>query len=91
MLLAISYEAVIQYGLEHTMGRSLWIFYADNGILVSWDPDWIQVALNVFIVLFQRIKLAANITKLNTITCHPGSIILGILEEAFGSSSSVKG
>ena len=41
--------------------------------------------------MFQRIRLAANITKLKTITCQPGAIRLGMAEEAFCCRSNGEG
>ena len=73
----------IQDGLGHVVDRRLGVFYADNGLLGSRDLEWLQGALNVLIVLFWRINLAANVVKPKTMTFHMGAILLGMLEEYF--------
>ena len=59
------------------------VFYADDGMIGSRDPDLLQGAINVIIGLFRRVKIMANVTKSNTMTCHPGVIHKGMSEEAF--------
>ena len=66
----------MKYGMGHTVGRTLGIFYMNDGLLVSWDPEWLQGALNVLIGLFHKIVLVANFYKSKTMTCHPVVIIL---------------
>ena len=73
------------------MGWSLGVFYVDDDLLVSREPEWIQVALNVLIRLFRRIGLAANVAKSKMITCQSGVIRLRMLEEAFGQCSTGEG
>ena len=65
-------------------------FYAYGGILGSWDPEWLQVALNILIGLFRHIGLVANFKKLNTIMFQTVGIILGISEEALSQRSTGK-
>ena len=38
---------VIHDGLVHEVGRSLEILYADDGLIGSQDPEWLQGGLNV--------------------------------------------
>ena len=61
-------KAVIQDGLGHVIVRILGVSYEGDGLLGSRDPEGIQGELNVLIVLLLQIRLAANITKLNTTT-----------------------
>ena len=42
-----------------------------------------QSALNILIVVSQRIILASKITKSKTMTCYPGEIIFGNSQESF--------
>ena len=58
--LMVEEVAVVHGGLGHMGGRSLVMLYADDGILGSQYPEWIQGDLNVLIGLFQRIGLADN-------------------------------
>ena len=76
--------AVIHYGLGHAVGWSLEVFYADNGLIGSRYPKWLQGGLNVLIGPFLRIGLMENVAKSKTMTCHTGEIWLGMLEEAVG-------
>ena len=41
LLLELKNGAVIQDGLEQSLIRSLGMFYADDGLLVSQEPEWI--------------------------------------------------
>ena len=38
------------------------LFYADDGMVGSWDPKWLQGALNVVIRIFRQYRLLVNIT-----------------------------
>ena len=64
----------INEGLGHAVGRSMGFFYAGNGLIGSWEPEWQQGSLNVIIGLFHEIGLKANINKPKTFICHPGTI-----------------
>ena len=50
------------------LGRCLVIFYADDGMVGSRDPEWIQGPLNVPIDLFRRYRLVANVAKSKAMT-----------------------
>ena len=43
---------VAQEGLGLTVGRCMGLFYAEDNVVGSWDKEWLQGALNVFIGLF---------------------------------------
>ena len=76
--------AVIHDGLGHAVGRSLEVFYADNGFIGLWDLEWLQGVLNVMIGPFLRIGLMDNVAKSKTMTCQMGEIWLGMSEEEVG-------
>ena len=59
------------------------VFYADDGLIGSMDSEWIQGAINVFTGLFRRVRMMANVAKVNTTTFQPGEIHTGISDEAF--------
>ena len=59
------------------------VFYADDIMIGSRDPDWLQGDINVLIVLFRGVLLMSNIEKSNTMTCQPGDILTVISEEDF--------
>ena len=78
----VKYEAVIHDGMGHAVGRSLGLFYMGDGIIGSWDLEWLQGDLNTLIGVFHQIVLMDNVAKSKTMTCQPGSIRLGMSEEA---------
>ena len=76
--------AVIHDGLGHAVGRSLEVFYADDGLIGSRDPECLLGCLNILIGPFLRIGLMESVAKSKKMTCHPGAIWLGMSEEAVG-------
>ena len=63
ILLVVEYGAVIHDRLGHTVGQSLGVFYADDGLLGYWHPEWMQGALNILIQLLRKTGLANNVAK----------------------------
>jgi len=49
-------------------------FYADDGLIGSTDPEWLQEAFNFLTELFERVGLKTNTNKTKAMICHPGSI-----------------
>ena len=47
------------------------LFYADDGMVVSSDPRWLQWAFNALVSLFERVGLRTNVGKTVSITCRP--------------------
>ena len=43
--------------------HQLAVFYADNGIVVSSDPAWLQVDFNALVAIFERVGLLTNVRK----------------------------
>ena len=52
-------QLVAQEELVLAVGRCLGLFYNDNGVVVSRDPEWLQDTLNTLISLFRRYRLVA--------------------------------
>jgi hypothetical protein len=50
------------------------IFYVDDAYLASWDPDFLQRALDILVDLFTRVGLETNVQKTQTMICTPGRI-----------------
>ena len=73
------------------MGRSLGVFYTDNGFLYLQDPEWLYCSINILIGLLQRIGLAYNVDKSKIMTCQPGAILSGMSEEQFCRISTGEG
>ena len=81
-------EAVINDGLGHAVGQIMGVFYTYDGIIGLRDPEWIQGGINILIGLFRQIGLVANTAKYKMMTCQPGTIWSGLLEEALGHRST---
>ena len=47
------------------------MFYAENGMVASSDPRWIQGAFNTLVGLFYRVDLRTNAGKTAGMVCHP--------------------
>ena len=47
------------------------LFYADDSMVASSDPHWIQWAFNTLVGLFDRIGLHTNVDKTVSMTCRP--------------------
>ena len=75
-------QRVAHDGLEETVGRCLGVFYADDDMVGSREPDWLQNLMNILVGLFRRYGLAANVAKSHTMTCQPGRLWSGMPEEA---------
>ena len=58
-------------GLGETVGQCLGVFYADNCMMGTREPDWPQHVMTVLVGLFRRHGLAANVAKSRTMTCQP--------------------
>ena len=39
------------------------VFYADDGMIVSSDPTWLQGAFNALVAIFDRVGLLTNVGK----------------------------
>ena len=48
----------------------------------SRDQDCLQHAMNDLVSLFRSYGLVSNVTKSRTMTCQPGALRAGMLEEA---------
>ena len=68
-------------GLGETSGRCVGVFYADDGMVVSQDPYWLQHLMNVLVGLFRKYGLAANVANSCTMTFQPGLLRSGMSEE----------
>ena len=47
------------------------LFYANDGMVASSDPGWLQGAFNVLVGLFDRVGLRTNVRKTVGMVCHP--------------------
>ena len=47
------------------------IFYADDGMVVSSDPTWLQGAFTALLAIFDRVGLMTNVSKTVSMVCQP--------------------
>ena len=83
-------EARGEIGLEGRHQAAL--FYADDGMVVSSDPAWIQGAFTALVGLFDRVGLLTSFGKTGSMVCHPCQAGAGNrTEEAYGRRITRKG
>ena len=46
------------------------LFYADDGMVVSSDPAWIQGAFTALVAIFDRVGLMTNVRNTVSMVCH---------------------
>jgi len=54
--------------------RLMAIFYADDTLIASRDPELLQEAVDVIVGLFKYVGLRTNTKKTKVMTCLPGKI-----------------
>ena len=54
--------------------------YADDGLVTSNDPDWLQVGFDSLTGLFNRVGIQTNVSKTVRILCHPCDAVVTHLE-----------
>ena len=59
------------------------LFYADDGMVASLDPRWIQGAFNTLAVLFYRLGLRTNSVRTFGVVCRPCQAVGTQLEAAY--------
>ena len=59
------------------------LFYADDGIVASSDPRWLQGVFNTMVGLFDSLDLHTNVGKTVSIVCHPFQAAGNLSEAAY--------
>ena len=77
--LTVEYQLVAQEVLVLAVVRCMGLFYDDDGMVVLWNLEWVQVDLNVLIGPFHQYVLVANIEKSNAMICQPDTLWSGML------------
>ena len=60
------------------------LFYADNGMVASSDPRWLQGDFNTLVSLFDRVGLQKNVRKTVGMVYHPCQAAGNLSEAAYG-------
>ena len=75
-------EERVEHGQEGSHQASL--FYADDGMVASSDPRWLQGAFNTLVSLFDRLVLRTNALKAVGMVFHPCQASGNQTESAYG-------
>ena len=67
------------------------LFYADDGMVASSDPCWLQWAFNTLVGLFDHVGLQTNLGKTVSMTLRPCSAAGNQLEAAYGRKMTGEG
>ena len=60
------------------------LFYADDGMVSSSDPRWLQGAFNTLVSLFDRVGLHKNVGNTVGMVCHPCQAAGDLSTAAYG-------
>ena len=60
------------------------LFYANDRMVASLDPVWLQGAFNALVGLFDRVGLQTNVGKTVGMVCHPCQAAGNITTAAYG-------
>ena len=67
------------------------LFYADDGMVTSSDPQWLQGAFSTLVGLFDRVGLLNNVRKTVVMVCRPCQAAGTQLEVAYGQRMTGEG
>ena len=67
------------------------LFYADDGMVSSSNPRWLQWAFNTLVGLFDRVGLHTNVGKTVSMICRPCPTAGNQLEVAYGQKMTGEG
>ena len=65
--------------------------YADDGMVASSDPRWLQWAFTTLVGLFERVGLKTNTGKTVSTTCRPCPAVGNRSEAAYGHTMTGEG
>jgi hypothetical protein len=69
--------------LDLLMAAFFVIFHVDNAYLAARDPDFLQVALNSLVSLFECVGLETNVKKMQAMICTPSQITTQLLTNSY--------
>ena len=67
------------------------LFYADDGMVSSSDPRWLQWAFTTLVGIFDRVGLKTNMGKTFRMTCRPFPEVGNRSEAAYGYTITGEG
>ena len=79
-------DAEAQGGMGKEGRHQATLFYADNGMVASSDPLWLQGEFNTLVGLVDRVGLRENFRKTVIMVCHPCQAAGNLSTAAYGRS-----
>ena len=76
-------EAEAQGDLGKEERHQAALFYAEDGMVASSDPGWLQGTFNTLVGLFDRVGLRNNVRKTVGMVCHPCQAAGNLTTEAY--------
>ena len=67
--LTVEENSATHDGIGMVVGRCIGMFYADDSMIRSRDPEWLQGSINFLVLLLRRVDPMANVAKFNTMNC----------------------
>ena len=67
------------------------LFYADDGMVASSDPRWLQWVFTTLVGLFERVSMKMNTGKTVSMTCRPCPAVGNRSEAAYSHTMTGKG
>ena len=67
------------------------LFYADDDMVASSDPQWIQWAFDTLVSIFERVGMQTNVRKTASMVCRPCQATGTQLEAACGRRMTGEG
>ena len=83
-MMGIIADAEERGDLEEKRRHQAALLYADDGMVASSDPRWLQGASNTLVGLFYRVGLWTNVGKTVRMVCHPCKASGNLSEAVFG-------
>ena len=77
-------EAEKRVGRGNEGRHQVALFYADDGMVESSDPRWLQWVFDTLVSLFERVGLRTNFGKTVSMVCRPCQVAGTQSEAAYG-------
>ena len=69
--------------LDKTMETLFAIFYVDDAYIATWDPVFLQQAINILVTNFEPVGLETNTKNTQAMTCTPSKIWLPLPSDSY--------
>ena len=79
------------YALGDNISTRAVLFYVDDGLIGSTNPEWLQESFHVLVDLFARVGLLTNTDKTKVMICQPGFLRTRVSDYAYKRSLTGQG